>query len=162
MFRVARQDLWPWLDQVRAHYHRDGLLARAAREFAGRVADEPEDARADLLVRWLQAVRDSERMLTERIVDLQLFDHPDGFWLIRPLELGQGRFAELAAANPDWPAEHLYYCDATDMPDGMIDLKPFVDFIDEQITARRYLLFSTYTVDDMQSAVLQHMREPAA
>lgn len=151
-FRIDKSDFWSFAAQLREFYAANSVLGMMAAHAADQiVAADDVDAKMALLTRWQDEVKPK---LDEVTCDLQLFDEGDS-WLIRVLEAGYLFLNSYEKQN--WPLEPVFYNDKTDMPPGMLERKPTIDWVDEQINLRRYLMYPVISVNDADQTVLTRL-----
>lgn len=87
-------------------------------------------------------------------VELQLFDEGDA-WLIRPLEVGWFFINKLDKGAWDkWGVTAVTYDNRCDVPPEDEKNRMVADWMDEQIEARRYLVFNVLHKDDYRQIYL--------
>ena len=152
--RVRKADWVAFQARFHEHYLAEHYLCVLARDLAGRVAAKADpDERAGAYIKAFELLRKACNELGPRekgqpLVSLQLFDRR-ATWLFRILERDWFGENALGAEGADWPAQDVYYDNHSDMTPAMRRLRPLVDRVDEDITARRYLLAPVLSEDDV-------------
>ena len=130
-FRVPKERWWEVAASVRRYYMQNHPIAQALTKMVGDKVENPK---------FFEAV---DKLTPEWLVDLQLFDEGDT-WLIRPLERSY-----FFMNNADrWGVERVTYDDRTDVPPEEEKTKAVAVWVDEQIDAHRYFVFSVLTRED--------------
>lgn len=151
--RVNKGDWEAFRAAFAAHYLAHHYLPVMARDLAGRVLTKPDAERTDAYMKALELLKKAcaelgPRMPGQPLVSLQLFDRHNT-WLFRIIERDWFGDNALAAAGASWPVQDVWYDDHTDMTPEMRRLRPLVERVDEDITARRYLLAPILADDDV-------------
>jgi hypothetical protein len=134
-YRVAKDELWPLVETVRAYYDANSSLGLIKHALIRAPLDQSEKVHDQLY--------DAERLNgnegSELECELQLFDAGET-WLIRPLERGW-LFAN-SFEEQEWPVEPVFYDDGSDVPSKNEPNRAVAVWMDEQIKAHRFCCIS--------------------
>lgn len=142
-YRIAKQDLWPLVDDLRAYYQQESPLMLAVEELRQETLKYDDiDKRLEISTKAFEVLQEQHGDQLE--VELQLFDAGDD-WIFRVLESGT-QFKD-SFRDQDWPITPVFYDDQTeDLSDP--DLLPLVEEIDQEIQLRHYLVTPILTIHE--------------
>lgn len=143
-YRVKKSEFWTFALDCRAYYMRNYPVLTAMRSHSTTDAGGTESFR-----KRLKAVK---RAGKEWSVDLQVFDEGDTY-LLRPLEHGW-YFGNNVRRMSTVPVSNVFYDDRADVPQAEKDNLAVANWVDEQISERRYLVFNVLGVDDFMDAAI--------
>jgi hypothetical protein len=147
-YRIAKDDLWPFVESVRRLYATQSELGMAGSKLAAAFIEadrraEPDEQQLDRIISSFDQL--TESMDSEQTVELVLYDEGDT-WLFRVAE--RGWFFLDHHDEHDWPITPVFYDNRSDDMFAETEANYEVArWMDRQAMARRYLLASVFDRD---------------